>query len=130
VRRLLPRGPDGNANGEPVVRAGLKAGATDDGGASAPDAPPGRGGGRGRGGPEILAGGPQLDDPAYANVDFAKKAPVPALTPEQELTKFVLQPGYHLELVLSDPIIQEPTAIAFDGTGGCSCSKTAATCRT
>jgi len=82
-----------------------------------PDAGPGRGGGRGRGGPEFLAGGPQLDDPAYANVDFAKKAPVPALTPDQELTKFILQPGYHLELVLSDPIIQEPTAIAFDGNG-------------
>jgi len=82
-----------------------------------PDTPPGRGGGRGRGGPEILAGGPQLDDPAYANVDFSKKAPVPALTPEQELTKFVLQPGYRLELVLADPVIQEPTAIAFDGNG-------------
>jgi mono/diheme cytochrome c family protein len=82
-----------------------------------PDAAPGRGGGRGRGGPEFLAGGPQLDDPAYATVDFAKKAPVPALTPDQELTKFILQPGYHLELVLSDPIIQEPTAIAFDGNG-------------
>jgi hypothetical protein len=86
-------------------------------GQATPDAPPGRGGGRGRGGPDFLAGGPQLDDPAYANVDFSKKPPVPALTPDQELAKFVLQPGYHLELVLSDPIIQEPTAIAFDGNG-------------
>ena len=82
-----------------------------------PDAAPGRGGGRGRGGPDYLAGGPQLDDPAYASVDFSKKGAVPALPPEQELTKFILQPGYHLELVLSDPIIQEPTAIAFDGNG-------------
>src|SRR6476661_4550984 len=82
-----------------------------------PDAPPGRGGGRGRGGPDFLAGGPQLDDPAYANVDFSKKTAVPALTPDQELTKFTLQPGYRLELVLSDPVIQEPTAIAFDGNG-------------
>src|SRR5262245_42961424 len=60
-----------------------------------PDAAQGRGG-RGRGGPEYLAGGPQLDDPAYANVDFSKKTPVTALTPEQELTKFILQPGYRL----------------------------------
>ena len=30
---------------------------------------------------------------------------------------FILPPGYRLELVLSDPIIQEPTAIAFDGNG-------------
>src|SRR5258706_9046345 len=54
-----------------------------------PDAAAGRGGGRGRGGPDFLAGGPQLDDPAYAGVDFSKKAPVPALTPEQELNKFI-----------------------------------------
>jgi mono/diheme cytochrome c family protein len=77
----------------------------------------GRGGGRGRGGPENLAGGPQLDDPAYANMDFSKKAPELPRTPEEQLTRFVLQPGYRLELVLADPIIQEPAAIAFDGNG-------------
>ncbi len=77
----------------------------------------GRGGGRGRGGPEILAGGPQLDDPAYATADFSKKAPELPRTPEEQLTRFVLQPGYRLELVLADPIIQEPAAIAFDGNG-------------
>jgi mono/diheme cytochrome c family protein len=76
--------------------------------------PPGRGR---RSGPEVLQGGPQANDPAYANLDFSRKAPVPALPPEEELKKFILQPGYRLELVLSDPIIQEPTAIAFDGNG-------------
>jgi mono/diheme cytochrome c family protein/glucose/arabinose dehydrogenase len=81
----------------------------------APDAPPGRGGRRG--GPDILPGGPQLNDPAYAAVDFSKKAPVPALPPAEELKRFILQPGYRLELVLADPDIQEPTAIAFDGNG-------------
>ncbi|HUR33687.1 MAG TPA: hypothetical protein VM032_07815, partial [Vicinamibacterales bacterium] len=80
-----------------------------------PDAAAGRG--RGRGGPDVLAGGPQLDDPAYAAVDFSKKKAVPALTPEEERQKLILQPGYRLELVLSDPDIQEPTAIAFDGNG-------------
>src|SRR4051812_17843259 len=49
-----------------------------------PDAAPGRGG-RGRGGPEFLAGGPQADDPAYAAVDFSKKAALPALTADKEL---------------------------------------------
>ncbi|HXG57339.1 MAG TPA: hypothetical protein VNJ03_18305 [Vicinamibacterales bacterium] len=63
--------------------------------------PPGRGGGRGGGGPDVLAGGPQLDDPAYASVDFTKRTPIPALTPEQQLTRFILHPGYRLELVLS-----------------------------
>ncbi len=77
---------------------------------------PGRGG-RGRGGPDILAGGPQLEDPAYTAVDFSKKDPVPALTPDKQLTRFILQPGYRLELVLADPHIEEPTAIAFDGNG-------------
>src|SRR5262245_42179041 len=81
------------------------------------DAGPGRGGGRGRGGAEVLPGGPQANDPAYANYDFSKKAPVPALSPEDELKKLILQPGYRLELVLADPVIAEPTAIAFDGNG-------------
>lgn len=77
----------------------------------------GGGGGRGAGGPDVLPGGSMLDDPAYAAVDFSSKAHVPALTPEQQLARFILQPGYRLELVLSDPVIQEPSAIAFDGNG-------------
>ena len=69
---------------------------------------PGRGG---RGGPETLAGGPQLDDPAYEGYDFAKRDPLLPLTPEEEAQKFILQPGYRMELVLADPIIEEPSAI-------------------
>ena len=42
---------------------------------------------------------------------------MPALSPEEERARLILQPGYRLELVLSDPDIQEPTAIAFDGNG-------------
>ena len=83
----------------------------------APQAEQGRGGGRGRGGPEVLPGGPQLDDPAYANYDFSKRAPLLPLSPEEQLKKFILQPGYRLELVLSDPVIEEPAAVTFDGNG-------------
>ena len=68
---------------------------------------PGRGGGRGRAG-----GGQDL-----SGIDFTKQPPVLAKTPEEQLKTFILQPGYRLELVLADPIIQEPTAIAFDGNG-------------
>src|SRR5262245_23906420 len=70
------------------------------GGAQVPpgDAGPGRGGGRGRGGAEVLQGGPHANDPAYANYDFSRKAPVPALSPDDELKKLILQPGYRLEL--------------------------------
>jgi mono/diheme cytochrome c family protein len=65
----------------------------------------GRGRGR-RGGGQDLTG-----------IDFTKQPPVLPKTPEEQLKQFILQPGYRLELVLADPIIQEPTAIAFDGNG-------------
>jgi hypothetical protein len=68
--------------------------------------------GRGRGG-----GGGRKDDPANADVDWTKQPPLLAKSPEEQLKTFILQPGYRLELVLSDPLIQEPTAIAFDGNG-------------
>jgi mono/diheme cytochrome c family protein/glucose/arabinose dehydrogenase len=78
----------------------------------APPPPGGQGqGGRGRG------GGGRKDDPINADVDWTKQPPVLPKTPEEELKHFILQPGYRLELVLADPIIQEPTAIAFDGNG-------------
>src|SRR5262245_11538250 len=71
---------------------------------------------RGRGGRSGL-GGPRKDDPANADVDWTKQPPIQPRTPEEELKQFILQPGYRLELVLADPIVQEPTAIAFDGNG-------------
>jgi len=43
--------------------------------------------------------------------------PVKALTAEEELKTIELPNGYSLELVLSDPLIKEPMAIAFDGDG-------------
>ncbi len=41
----------------------------------------------------------------------------PALTPEQELQSFVIQPGYRIECVASDPLIHDPVDIAFDAQG-------------
>jgi hypothetical protein len=37
----------------------------------------------------VLAGGPQADDPAYADYDFSRKDPVLPLTPEQQLEKYI-----------------------------------------
>ncbi len=72
-------------------------------GQPAETAPGGRGGpGRGR----------SMSEP-----DFSKKDPVLALSPADEAKKFWLPPGYKLEPVLSDPDIQEPAQIAFDGNG-------------
>ena len=39
------------------------------------------------------------------------------LSPAEEAKQFWLPPGYHLEPVLSEPDIQEPAQIAFDGNG-------------
>ncbi|MES2826614.1 MAG: c-type cytochrome [Bacteroidota bacterium] len=39
------------------------------------------------------------------------------LTPQESLKTLHLQKGYHLELVASEPMINEPVAIAWDGNG-------------
>jgi glucose/arabinose dehydrogenase/mono/diheme cytochrome c family protein len=44
--------------------------------------------------------------------------PSPAyLSPEESMKSMYLPPGYRLELVASEPMIQEPVAIAWDGNG-------------
>lgn len=48
---------------------------------------------------------------------FPTNAPIPYLSPEEQVKTFELQPGYALELVIADPIIREPTIAAFDGDG-------------
>ncbi len=72
----------------------------------------GRGGRGGRG-----QGGPGATDPANADADFSKQPPVLPLPPAEQQKHFVLQPGYRIAPVLSDPDIKEPGAIAFDGNG-------------
>jgi mono/diheme cytochrome c family protein/glucose/arabinose dehydrogenase len=49
--------------------------------------------------------------------DFSKKLPVPVLTPPEEAKRFWLPPGFRMEPVLTDPDIEEPAQIAFDGNG-------------
>lgn len=49
--------------------------------------------------------------------DFSKKPPVLPLTPAEEAKRFLLPPGFKMELVLSDPDIEESAQIAFDGNG-------------
>jgi glucose dehydrogenase/mono/diheme cytochrome c family protein/glucose/arabinose dehydrogenase len=41
----------------------------------------------------------------------------PALSPEDALKSFFMPPGYHVELVASEPMIQEPVAIDWDPQG-------------
>jgi mono/diheme cytochrome c family protein len=66
----------------------------------------------------LLAHGQQgQQERVFAGADFSPKPPVQALSPEEEAKRFILPPGYHLELVLAEPDIINPVALAFDGNG-------------
>jgi hypothetical protein len=59
---------------------------------------------------------------AFTSATFAETNPtytfpIQAKTPEEELKTIQLLDGYSLELVLSNPLIKEPMANAFDGDG-------------
>src|SRR5216110_527077 len=41
----------------------------------------------------------------------------PVLSPQDELKTFFMPPGYHLELVASEPMIEEPILIDWDPDG-------------
>jgi hypothetical protein len=70
----------------------------------APQAGPGQSG-RGRGA-----------DP-FEGADLSPKESVTAASPAEEQKRFVLPPGYKIEPVLTEPDIEEPMQIAFDGNG-------------
>jgi glucose/arabinose dehydrogenase/mono/diheme cytochrome c family protein len=57
---------------------------------------------------------PSDDGPASARAD---EGPSPALTPAEELATFQLQPGLQIQLVASEPIVQDPVVITFDENG-------------
>ena len=101
-----------------VVTVALSSVAGTQGGAQAP-ATGAAAGQAGRGAPQPAgrAGGPGLADPVNVGGDYGPKPPVLALSPEEQAKRFILPPGYRLELVLSDPDIVSPAAMAFDGNG-------------
>src|SRR5213592_3598405 len=43
--------------------------------------------------------------------------PAPVLSPAEELKTISMQPGYHLELVASEPLIEDPVVIDWDSDG-------------
>lgn len=47
----------------------------------------------------------------------ATERPFPALTPEEEMATFVLEPGLQVQLVASEPMIQDPVVATFDEDG-------------
>ena len=60
---------------------------------------------------------PEASDPANANADLSPKPPVVPLSPAEEAKRLWLPAGYRIEPVLSDPLIEDPAQIAFDGNG-------------
>ena len=53
----------------------------------------------------------------WKGVDLEPKPPVLPLKVKEQQKKFLLPPGYKLDPVLTDPNIQQPAAITFDGNG-------------
>ena len=51
----------------------------------------------------------------YPTRSFDSTPSVAYLSPEESLKSFNLPPGYHLEIVATEPMIKEPVAIAWDG---------------
>ncbi|HVE35206.1 MAG TPA: c-type cytochrome [Gemmatimonadaceae bacterium] len=47
----------------------------------------------------------------------AQSPVAPVLTPQEELTRFHLPPGYRAELVAAEPLVTDPVAIDFDPDG-------------
>jgi mono/diheme cytochrome c family protein len=52
-----------------------------------------------------------------ASVQPSVPEAAPVLSPADEMKTFQLQPGYRVELVASEPMVQEPIAIDFDADG-------------
>lgn len=59
---------------------------------------------------------------SFSQRDFVREVtdtnpPVIPLSPSESILKMQLPPGYHVELVASEPMVQEPVALAWDGNG-------------
>lgn len=56
-------------------------------------------------------------DKIYEKPEIVREASSKFLSPEESLESFYLPEGYKVELVASEPMIDEPVAIAWDGNG-------------
>ena len=53
----------------------------------------------------------------YVKPEIVREAPSDFLSPEESMKTFYLPDGYRAELVASEPMINEPVAITWDGNG-------------
>ena len=66
--------------------------------------------------PSIPLNAPTLADDS-SRAHQGGSAVTPVHTPEEEAARFTTQPGYRLELVAAEPLVQDPVAIDFDPDG-------------
>ena len=64
----------------------------------------------------VAAGTPQATR-AWPPACMQRPTASPVLSPEDEMKTFFLPPGYHVELVAAEPMIQEPVLLDFDPQG-------------
>ena len=64
-----------------------------------------------------LPAGVDPNDENWKGIDLAPKDPVQPLTVEEEAKRFQLPPGYKIQPVLTEPAIEQPAEIVFDGNG-------------
>src|SRR5687767_14322663 len=67
--------------------------------------------------PAPAAGRGGLDAQLALGADFSEKPPVVRLSPEEQRKRFLLPPGFRIEPVLTDPLIEDPVGVTFDGNG-------------
>jgi mono/diheme cytochrome c family protein len=61
--------------------------------------------------------GIDLNSEDWKGIDLEPKQAIKPLSAEEEAKLFLLPPGYHIQPVLTEPAIQQPGAISFDGNG-------------
>lgn len=64
-----------------------------------------------------LPAGADTTSEYWNGVDLEPKPPILPLTVDDQKEKFLLPPGFELEAILTEPQIQQPAAITFDGNG-------------
>jgi mono/diheme cytochrome c family protein len=64
-----------------------------------------------------LPQGADTTNAIWKGIDLEPKPPVLPLPVEEQQEKFLVPPGYKLQPVLTEPKIQQPAAITFDGNG-------------
>lgn len=52
-----------------------------------------------------------------ASGDFLKRPAVTRQTPEVEQQLFLMQPGFRIDNVLADPLVEDPVGVTWDGNG-------------